>query len=89
MSWISNINPMTWLDGIIVQKVIGKFVKHATGALIGLLTGPWFAAKVAPILNQLGVTIDWNSFSAGAQVLLIGLFGALWNWAQHRFFSKA
>jgi hypothetical protein len=88
MEWLKWINPKTWFEGILIQKVIGKFVKHCTGAVVGFVTGPWFAAKIAPILNQLGVTVDWNSFSTGLEIFLIGAFGAAWNWIQHRFFKK-
>lgn len=89
MSLLSDLNPKTWLQGVIIQKVLGKFVKHATGAIVGLITGPWFASKIAPILNQLGVGIDWDKFSSGLEIFLIGLFGAAFNWIQHRFIKKA
>jgi hypothetical protein len=83
------LNPKKWLEGVIVTKVLGKFAKHATGAVIGFLTGPWFAKVVAPILNQVGISIDFSKFEEGMTVLLIGAFGALWNYIQHRFFKKS
>ena len=84
MNFKDLLSPKKWLEGVVVKSVAGKFAKHGTGALIGLLTGPWFAAKVAPVLSQLGVGIDYTKFEEGATVLLIGGFGALWNLIQQR-----
>jgi hypothetical protein len=55
---------------------------------VGFVSSPWFAAKIAPILNQLGVGVDWDQFTVGLGAILTGLVGAAWNWAQHRFFKK-
>lgn len=70
-----------WLFGsVIMKKVIGKFAKHATGAIVALLASP----KVSPYVEQLGVTIDSAEMEAGLTVILIGLFGSLWNFIEHR-----
>lgn len=89
MNFKALLNPKQWFEGVIVSKVVAKFAKHSTGAVIGFLTGPIFAKTIAPTLNQLGVTIDFKSFEEGMTVLLIGAFGAGWNYVQHRFFKKA
>ena len=70
-----------WLIGkVILKKVLGKFLKHAAGALVGLLSSP----AVAPWLEQLGVSIDEAQLTAGLMVVLTGLFGAIWNFIEHR-----
>jgi hypothetical protein len=74
----------TWLIGsVVLKKVAGKFAKHGTGAIIGLLT----SVKVAPYLAQLGITLDPGQLEAGLTILLIALFGAIYNFMEHRFFK--
>ena len=74
-----------WLIGkVIIKKVLGKFVKHAAGALVAILSGP----QVAPWLDKLGVSVDETQLAAGLIVVLTGLFGAVWNFVEHRFFKK-
>ena len=71
----------TWLLGdVILKKVVGKFAKHATGAIIGLLASP----QVAPWLTSLGVSIDETQLTAGLIVALTGAFGSIWNFVEHR-----
>jgi len=78
-----------WIIGsVIMKKVILKVAKHGTTALLGLLNSGWVAQVVIPILNQLGITIDYVQFQAGLVVLLTGLLGGLWNYIEHRFFKK-
>jgi|WetSurMetagenome_2_1015567.scaffolds.fasta_scaffold169932_2 hypothetical protein len=78
-----------WFIGdVIVKKVILKIAKHGTTALVGLLNSGWVANVLIPILNQLGISIDYTQFQAGLVVLLTGLLGGLWNYLEHRFFSK-
>jgi len=74
-----------WIFGkVILKKVIGKLAKHATGAFVGLLASP----AVAPWITKLGITIDPDKLEAGLIVVLVGLFGALWNYIEHRFIKK-
>ena len=74
-----------WLFGkVIMQKVAGKFAKHAAGALVGLLSSP----AVAKWVEALGVTVDETQLAAGLMVVLTGLFGAAWNFVEHRFIKK-
>lgn len=74
-----------WLFGsVIMKKVAGKFAKHGTGAILGLLASP----KVAPWLDKVGVSIDSATMEAGLTVVLIGLFGAAWNFIEHRLVKK-
>jgi hypothetical protein len=80
----------TWLIGsVIMKKVIQKVAKHAATALIGIMSGVWFSKNIAPVLNQLGISVDFNSFEAGLIIILTGLMGGLWNYLEHRFFKKA
>jgi hypothetical protein len=65
---------------VILKKVLGKFVKHAAGALVGLLSSP----SVAPWVENLGVTVDETKLTAGLMVVLTGVFGAVWNFVEHR-----
>jgi len=69
------------LKGVILRKVLGKYVKHAIGALAGM-------AAANPVLKDAGVTIDWNQLETWAVPALIGLFGAAWNYIEHRFIKK-
>jgi len=71
-----------WLFGkVIFTKVLGKFVKHATGALTGIL----FGDKIPFIKDAFeagGMTEI--QVQAGLIVFLTGLFGAIWNYIEHR-----
>lgn len=72
-----------WLfQGVIVQKVIGKFVKHAIGGLVAVVAAH-------PVIAQAGVTIDWAKLETWAIPVLTGLFGSAWNYVEHRFVKKA
>jgi len=79
-----------WIIGsVIVKKVIQKVAKHGTTALVGILTSGWCSKILVPILNQLGISINFDEFQAGMIILLTGLLGGLWNYIDHRFFNKA
>ena len=91
------LKPSTWLEGIIAKKVVGKFAKHAAGALTAFISGGWFAKevipwadKLLPYLAQVGINVnlDFTKFEDGAVVLFAGAFGALWNYIEHRFFKS-
>lgn len=69
------------LQGVILRKVIGKFVKHGVTALAALI-----ASK--PFLADAGIAIDWSKFESWATVALGGLAGAAWNYVEHRFVKK-
>jgi len=76
-----------WILGsVIMKKVIAKFAKHGAGVVVGLMSAPWFLAKVQPILDQIGVTINAGQLETGMVVILTGLFGSAWNFVEHRFF---
>lgn len=78
-----------WIIGsVIMKKVIGKFAKHASGVLTGLLSAPLFVDKIQPYLDQLGITINEGQLEAGLVVVMTGLFGALWNFIEHRLLNK-
>lgn len=78
----------TWLIGsVIMKKVIQKIAKHAATALGGIVSGFWFTNHVAPILNQLGINVDFAQLEAGLIILLTGALGGLWNYLEHRFFK--
>lgn len=80
----------TWIIGsVIVRKVIQKVAKHGTTAVLGLLNSGWAAEVLVPILNQLGISINYDAFQTGMVVLITGLMGGLWNFIEHRFFKKA
>ena len=66
---------------VIIRKVIGKFLKHGVTALAAYLGSK-------PVMDQLGISIDWTTFEGGALVILTGLGGAAWNFLEHRFFKK-
>lgn len=70
-----------FFEGVILRKVVGKFVKHGITVLAGLL-----ASK--PFLKEAGVTIDWTQLEAWATVAIGGLAGAAWNYIEHRFVKK-
>ena len=62
---------------VILKKVAGKFAKHATGALIALL-----AAQ--PMIAEAGIEIDFAKLEAWLAVAIAGLFGAAFNFIEHR-----
>lgn len=68
-------------QGVILRKVVGKFVKHAIGGVAGLVAAH-------PVINDIGITIDWKQLEAYAIPALVGLFGAGWNYIEHRFVKK-
>lgn len=71
-----------WLfQGVIVRKVVGKFVKHAIGGLAALVAAH-------PAIQDAGITIDWTQLETWAVPALTGLFGAGWNYIEHRFIKK-
>lgn len=74
------------LGNVIMPKVLGKLVKHATGAVVGLLFGVKLAPYVGPVLQAMDLT--QAQVEAGLVVAFTGLFGAAWNFIQHRFFKK-
>jgi len=72
-----------WLIGsVIMKKVIGKLAKHASMALVGLLSAP----TVAPWLAKLGIGVDVATLETALVVAITGLLGAAYNYIQHRFF---
>lgn len=70
-----------FFEGVIMKKVAGKFVKHVVGLLVA------FVATL-PFIADAGIEIDWKQFEAWAVVALTGLFGAAWNYIEHRFVKK-
>ena len=89
MNLLNLLNPMKWFEGVIMAKVYGKGARFAAGALAGVLSGPWFSKVAAPILNQIGISINFDTFEAGMIVLLTGVFGGALNFIKHRFFKSA
>jgi len=85
-----------WLIGkVIVKKVLGKWVKHASGALSGLIlgamSGPWFVSHVSPIIENIPQLKDLftpTNLEGALIVVLTGLFGAIFNYVEHRFIKK-
>jgi len=78
---------MQWIFGKVApKKVIGKLAKHATGAIIGLLFGGQIAPYVKPIFDSMN--LSQGQVEAGMTVALIGIFGAAWNYIEHRFIKK-
>lgn len=75
-------------QNVIIKKVIGKVAKHAATAIVGLLSTVVFATKVKPILDTLGIEYTPEKIAAGLVVILTGLAGGLWNYIEHRFFTK-
>jgi len=74
-----------WLfKGVLLKKVLGKFVKHLTGFIVGFLATP----KVAAIIDSLGISVDSAQMELGILAILIGLYGSGWNYIKHRFVKK-
>lgn len=72
------------IGNVIMKKVAAKFAKHAVGALIGLLS----SGKIATIVAQFGLQIDYTQLEAGLVIAITGAFGAIWNYIDHRFVKK-
>lgn len=66
------------LGKVILQKVLGKFIKHGITALAALMVSK-------PYLAEAGVTIDYTKLESWALVAASGLAGAAWNFLDHRF----
>ena len=76
-----------WVFGkVIASKVVGKLVKHAAGALTGLLFGGKLAPHVGPMFEAM--ELSQGQVEAGLVVLFTGLFGAAWNFIEHRFIKS-
>ena len=68
-----------WLFGkVILQKVIGKFVKGALSTLAGM-------AGVTEVMTQAGVSIDWARMETYLIAIIGGLIPTLINFLKHRF----
>jgi hypothetical protein len=73
----------------IVEKVqewlwtiaLKKGVLFAAKAIIGIITG----LKVAPVLAQLGITVDPVTLEAGLATLIGSLLTIVQNWAKVKF----
>jgi len=85
-----------WIIGkVIVKKVMGKWVKHAstalTGLILGVMSAPWFVSHVAPVMEkipQLKDLFTQDKLEAALFVIITGVGGALWNYIEHRFIKK-
>ena len=66
-----------WLFSIALKKA-GMFVAKV---IVGIVTG----VKVAPILAQLGVTIDPATMAGGIATLMGALLTIAMNWAKVKF----
>lgn len=75
-------NVKAWFENIVAKFILNKGVKHGTAAIVGLLGTAVFAAKVKPILDQLGISINQEQLTAGLTVMLTGAAGALINTIQ-------
>lgn len=87
MSLKSIFNVKGWFEGVLLHKVAGKGVKAAVTVIVGFLGSGFFALKVKPTLDSLGVVIDQERLAEGLTILFSGLLAALWNWIKTR--SKA
>jgi hypothetical protein len=96
---LSVLNPKNWLKAIIgnviIKKVWGKFVKHISGVLSGIVVSFMFRQDVLdiiqPILDSLsseGMTITPDSVTLFITAVVAGAFGSLWNYIEHRFLRK-
>ena len=63
------------------QIALKKGVLFAAKAIIGIITG----LKVAPILAQLGISIDPVTLEAGLATLIGSLLTIVQNWAKVKF----
>jgi hypothetical protein len=71
-----------WVTQFAAKMILDKGVKHAVSAVLGLLGTAVFAAKVKPVLDQLGVSVDPNQLAVGLTAFFSGAAGWLINWAQ-------
>jgi len=68
----------SWLFGkVILRKVLGKFIKHGVGVIAGL-------EVVQRFTGEAGITVDWSKFESWLIVIGGGLFGAAFNFIEHR-----
>ena len=66
-----------WLFSIALKKGVSFAVK----AIIGIITG----VKLAPILAQLGITVDPMALEAGLATLIGSGLTIIQNWAKVKF----
>lgn len=63
------------------QIALKKGVLFAVKAIIGIITG----VKVAPVLAQLGISVDPITLEAGLATLIGSLLTIVQNWAKMKF----
>ena len=77
----------SWLLGkVLMSKVVGKFVKHASAVVSGLIFGPKLEPILGPALDAMKLTPE--QVEVGLIVAMTGLFGAAWNFVEHRWIKK-
>lgn len=76
-------NVKAWIENVIYKKVVGKGVKGAVSAVLGLFGSALFISKVKPVLDSLGIQIDQVQLTAGLTVFFTGAAAALMNWVKH------
>lgn len=79
-----NLNPKSWIEGIIFRKVVMKVTKGATAAALGILTSQAMEDQIAPAINDLirrcaefgvhvSVQVDKEAMQAAVTSLVAGL----------------
>lgn len=73
-------NVKAWIQNFVGKMIIDKGVKHGVTVVIGLLGSAVFTAKVKPVLDQLGISIDMAHLAEGLTVFFGAGAGWLVNW---------
>lgn len=80
---------------VILKKVMMKWVKHATGYLVAFMVGvqsaPWFITHAQPLVDQsprLQELLSKGGLEEVIGVVIAGLFGAAFNFIEHRWVKK-
>lgn len=81
--FLNLLNIKTWFETFLLKTVVTKGSKHAVTAIVGLLGSAIFTAKVKPILDQFGISIDSVRLAEGLTVAFGAAAGWLMNWGVH------
>ena len=63
------------LENYSLKKGVYKAANFIMAAISGVMTSPYFVEKIAPILNNLRISVDKDKLETGLIIVLTGLVG--------------
>lgn len=74
------LNIRAWVESFLFKKVLVKGVKHASTALIGIITSLLSSPKIAELLKTLGISINSAELTVGLSATIAGILGWIFNY---------